>query len=127
MLTHLLADLTVNWQMLLDPINTDRRDGSTTGSSSHLGDNTAVISEVRNTRAYTLLRAQLRAAIEKAASVLSKKVFNDLERRLLQRSQCQGFETFLLTIILMNCVEKMCWLFQTWEDDQLSLKVGSRL
>jgi len=43
---------------------------------------------------------------------------NELERRLLRRSQDAWFETFLVSIILLNCVEKMCWLYQTWDDEQ---------
>jgi hypothetical protein len=43
---------------------------------------------------------------------------NDLERRLLQRQQANPFETFLVAVILLACVERMCWLFRTWEVQQ---------
>ena len=72
---------------------------------------------------YTLVRSQVRALTEKKASKLSKSILNELEKRLLQRPQCQGFETFLVALILLSCVERMCWLFQTWDNHDTSMKV----
>lgn len=42
---------------------------------------------------------------------------NDLERRLLQRQHSGWFETFLVAVILLNCVERMTWAFQRWESE----------
>lgn len=75
------------------------------------------IDEITNPESYSLLCSQLRAATEKRASQLSKSVMNDLERRLLQRQQSGWFETFLVALILLNCVERACWLFRSWDDD----------
>jgi len=36
---------------------------------------------------------------------------------LLQRSSSSTFETFLVALILLNCVEKSTWLFKYWEQD----------
>jgi hypothetical protein len=47
---------------------------------------------------------------------------NDLERRLLQRAQGGWFETFLASILLLNCVERSCWLFQTWYPQDFQAK-----
>lgn len=75
------------------------------------------IDEISNPESYSLLCSQLRAATEKRASQLSKSVMNDLERRLLQRQQSGWFETFLVALILLNCVERTCWLFRSWDDE----------
>ncbi|KAK8251828.1 hypothetical protein IWZ00DRAFT_252463 [Phyllosticta capitalensis] len=65
---------------------------------------------------YKLIDAQILGALEKRAAALSKYVMNDLERRLLQRQQANPFETFLVSMILLACVERMCWLFKRWEN-----------
>lgn len=66
---------------------------------------------------YGLLCLQLNAAAEKKASAICKSVLNDLERRLLQRSSTNSFETFLVAVIMLNCVEKSTWLFKSWEQE----------
>lgn len=66
---------------------------------------------------YQRLCMQLNAAAEKKAALICKSVLNDLERRLLLRSSTSAFETFLVAIILLNCVEKSIWLFKSWEQD----------
>lgn len=75
---------------------------------------------------YDLICSQLRAAAEKRGAQLSKSVMNDLERRLLRRWQDSWFETFLVAIILLNCVERMCWLYRTWDNGQWDSKVRSQ-
>lgn len=82
------------------------------------------IDEVTNPECYALLSGQLRAAAEKRAWQLSKSVMNDLERRLLQRQQSGWFETFLVALILLNCVERMCWLFRSWDNEAFSQRVS---
>jgi hypothetical protein len=64
---------------------------------------------------YNLITMQLMGATEKRAACLARVVMNDLERRLLQRQQANPFETFLVAVILLACVERMCWLFRSWE------------
>lgn len=83
------------------------------------------IDEITNAESYALLCSQLRAATEKRASQLSKTVMNDLERRLLQRQQSGWFETFLVAMILLNCVERTCWLFRSWEDEAFVQRVST--
>lgn len=79
---------------------------------------------------YRLLVQQLHAQTEKRCAHLAKSLMNDLERRLLQRGQTTSshFETFLTSIILLTCVEKMCCLFHTWDirtsQNQLNLNVA---
>jgi hypothetical protein len=69
---------------------------------------------------YQLLCMQLNAAIEKKAAVISRTVLMDLERRLLLRlDRRAGFKTFLTTLILLNCIEKSTWLYDSWNQDFL--------
>ena len=82
------------------------------------------IDEVSNPESYGLLCSQLRSATEKRAAQLSKTVMNDLERRLLQRQQSGWFETFLVALILLNCVERTCWLFRSWDNDNYAARVS---
>lgn len=74
---------------------------------------------------YLTLDTQLRAAAECKASHLSTRIFNEIERRLLQRSQCQGFETFLLALILLNCVESMCFMYEVFGSEEHASTVSS--
>lgn len=33
----------------------------------------------------------------------------ELEKRLERKERCQGFETFFIGVILLNCIERMSW------------------
>jgi hypothetical protein len=104
---HILVDHELSWAILeKTDINADPGQGQ-------------LIEEPQN---YQLLCMQLNAAVEKKAAIISKSVLNDLERRLLQRSSTSSFETFLVAIILLNCVEKSTWLFKSWEQDFLKAR-----
>lgn len=76
-----------------------------------------------NPQSYALLCAQLRSAAEKRGADLSKSVMSDLERRLIQKEKGGTFETFLVAILLLNCVERICWLFRAWEEQQYASRV----
>lgn len=78
------------------------------------------IDQVTDAESYALLCSQLRAAMEKRAMALSKTVLNDMERRLLQRQKSGWFETFLIAIVLLNCVERLCWLFRSWDNEEFA-------
>lgn len=54
-----------------------------------------------------LLHTQLYALLETRSIHLSKSIMNELERRLLQRQQVSRFATFLSSIILLSCIERM--------------------
>jgi hypothetical protein len=73
------------------------------------------ITAINHPASYRLIKMQLMGATEKRAACLARVVMNDLERRLLQRQQANPFETFLVAVILLACVERMCWLYRTWE------------
>ena len=86
-------------------------------ASEGYGDRPRVIDDETNRDTYKLLCSQLRAAAEKRAAQISKTLLNELERRLLQRAQSGCFETYLVAICLLNCVERSSWLFQSWDSD----------
>ncbi|KAH7383663.1 hypothetical protein BKA64DRAFT_164406 [Cadophora sp. MPI-SDFR-AT-0126] len=75
-----------------------------------------------NVPSYDLLVSQLNAAAEKKASTLCKEVLSVLERRLLARSASSKFDTFLIALIVLNCVEKSTWLFKSWEQDHFKAR-----
>jgi hypothetical protein len=64
-----------------------------------------------------LLDLQINAAAEKKSSQLCKDVLSNLEKRLLRRDPESFFETFLIALIILNCVEKSTWLFTYWQQD----------
>ncbi|KAI5281914.1 hypothetical protein KEM52_003823 [Ascosphaera acerosa] len=66
---------------------------------------------------YRLITQQLQAAAEKCAEKLSKGVLNKIEQRLLQKQKAGQFRTFLGALILINCVERMTWLFRLYQSD----------
>lgn len=65
-----------------------------------------------------LLQCQLLANLESRCVALSKSILNELERRLLQRQQVSRFGTFLSSVILLNCVERMTELFHSTEQNE---------
>ncbi|KAF2162340.1 hypothetical protein M409DRAFT_58437 [Zasmidium cellare ATCC 36951] len=64
-----------------------------------------------------LIFTQLLAAIECRCSNLAKSILNELERRLLQRSQVSGFATVISSAVLLNCIERMSGLYRTFDAD----------
>ncbi|MCJ1384280.1 hypothetical protein MMC17_007396 [Xylographa soralifera] len=69
----------------------------------------------RHTADHRHIRTQLRALTEQQAAKLSRSLLHDLERRLLQKSHSQSFGTFLVALVLLACVERMCWLYHAWD------------
>lgn len=118
--THILADSELRWKTYCNP-TLPPTSLHTLGQSTD--DGRMPIDEITNPESYALLTSQLRAATEKRAAQLGKAVMNDLERRLLQRQRSGWFETFLVAMILLNCVERSCWLFYSWEDENFVQRV----
>ncbi|CAL5871053.1 uncharacterized protein PFLUO_LOCUS5297 [Penicillium psychrofluorescens] len=115
--THILVDTELGWKTYCNPTLPPTSMHSLSQPSD---DGRLPIEEVGDPESYALLCSQLRAAMEKRAMQLSKSVMNDLERRLLQRQQTGWFETFLVAIILLNCVERTCWLFRSWDNENFA-------
>ncbi|KAL1853068.1 hypothetical protein Plec18170_005650 [Paecilomyces lecythidis] len=117
--THILVDTELHWRTFVNP-TLPPTSMHTLAPSSDEG--RMPVDEVNNPESYGLLCSQLRSAAEKRAAQLSKTVMNDLERRLLQRQQSGWFETFLVALILLNCVERTCWLFRSWDNDNYAAR-----
>ncbi|KAL4796371.1 hypothetical protein BDV19DRAFT_80532 [Aspergillus venezuelensis] len=115
--THILVDAELHWKTFSNPTLPP---ASLHSLAQPTDDGRIPIDEITNAESYALLCGQLRSATEKRAASLSKSVMNDLERRLLQRQQSGWFETFLVSFILLNCVERTCWLFSSWEDENFA-------
>ena len=105
-INHVLVDIEMKW--------------ITFGNSGPegAGRHRQAIDHQTHRNSYELLCLQLRAAAEKRASQIARTLLNELERRLLQRTQSGWFETFLAAICLLNCVERSSWLFSKWHWDQ---------
>lgn len=74
---------------------------------------------------YDMMHAQLQDAAERYCQKQAKVCLNDLERRLLQRQQVPSFLTFLVAVILLNCVERMTALYYSF-DPHAPSSAGSR-
>ncbi|KAF2401343.1 hypothetical protein EJ06DRAFT_388169 [Trichodelitschia bisporula] len=62
-----------------------------------------------------LVLVQLRRAAEKACEQLLKAIMPDIEKNLITRKDTNKFETFLVTVILLRCVEMLCCLYKGLE------------
>lgn len=120
--TKVLVDDEPRWKLTANVVVQE----SSPPADVPISDYNVQMDEATNSETYDLVCSQLRAAAEKRGAQLSKNVMNDLERRLLRRWQDSWFETFLVAIILLNCVERMCWLYRTWDNNQWHSKVRSQ-
>lgn len=62
--------------------------------------------------------SQLKAAAEQRAALISRNVMIELEKRLERKEKCQGFETFLVGVVLLNCVERVGWAMKRMSIDE---------
>jgi hypothetical protein len=123
-LTRALTSPTVDWHIFSNPSLAPTMAPSTTVTDLETINRTPITPD-NNRPSYDLIKMQLIGATEKRAACLARIVMNDLERRLLQRQQASPFETFLVAVILLACVERMCWLFRTWETDNSNTDLQS--
>lgn len=114
-LTRILTSRNLEWHLFSNPTLAPTLAPSTMGNSDLEDSRRTPITAMNHSSSYDLIKMQLMATTEKRAACLARIVMNDLERRLLQRQQANPFETFLVAVILLACVERMCWLFRTWE------------
>ncbi|KAJ5714016.1 uncharacterized protein N7483_011197 [Penicillium malachiteum] len=115
--TYVLVDNELGWKTYCNPTLPP---ASMHSLSQPNDEGRLPIEQVSDPDSYGLLCSQLRGAMEKRAMQLSKAVINDLERRLLQRQKTGWFETFLVAIVLLNCVERTCWLFRSWDNEDFA-------
>ena len=115
-MTHIIVDNEMHWQVWLH--STPNAYLTSTKLSESIR-----INEADYPHSYQLVSSQMRAAAEKLASMISKTVLNDLEKRLERRDKCRGFESFLVGIVLLSCVEKLSWYYKTFDDAKWSAEV----
>jgi hypothetical protein len=113
--TRILTSRNLNWHLFSNPSLPPILSAPTLSPSDMEDAARSPITALNHTSSYNLIKMQLMGATEKRAACLARVVMNDLERRLLQRQQANPFETFLVAVILLASVERMCWLFRTWE------------
>jgi hypothetical protein len=113
--TRILTSKTLGWHLFSNPSHAPTMAPPTLSETDMKDPIRTAITALNQPQSYNLIEMQLMGATEKRAACLARVVMNDLERRLLQRQQANPFETFLVAVILLACVERMCWLFRTWE------------
>ncbi|KAL8704374.1 MAG: hypothetical protein Q9201_002443 [Fulgogasparrea decipioides] len=99
-----------DWQLSPAPHDVSTADQ---GQESAPVGSSALASPIQTSQCIT---AQLQAAAEQRASFISRNVMIELEKRLERKEKCQGFETFLVGILLLNCVERMSWAMRSVSD-----------
>jgi hypothetical protein len=72
-----------------------------------------------NDRSWRLINAQLSATVEKKAALLTKSVLQAMEVRLQSPTARKSFELFLVGILILNCLEKTTWFFNSYEKPPL--------
>ncbi|KIW95366.1 uncharacterized protein Z519_03950 [Cladophialophora bantiana CBS 173.52] len=110
---NLVSDVIELW--VATSILIDHKLKASFATDTGLSDGRALISETTNEFFHHLLSLQLRAAVEKRASIVCRSVMNHFEQRVLSRRGSNNFETFLIAFVLLNCVERMCWLYRFWD------------
>jgi hypothetical protein len=113
--TRILTSRNLEWHLFSNPSLAPMATPPTMSQTDMEDPTRTTITALNHPSSYNLIKTQLMGATEKRAACLARVVMNDLERRLLQRQQANPFETFLVAVILLSCVERMCWLFRTWE------------
>lgn len=114
-LTRVLTSRNFEWYLFSNPSLAPTITPSTLAPADLEDAIRTPITPLDHESSYNLITMQLMGATEKRAACLARVVMNDLERRLLQRQQANPFETFLVAVILLACVERMCWLFRSWD------------
>ena len=93
---------------------TDTRLRASFTTDTGLEDGRVSVDEAKDGAVYRVLTLQLRAAIEKRAGIVCRSVLHHFEQRVLSRNKSNNFETFLVAFILLNCAERMYWLYRRW-------------
>ncbi|OQU96826.1 hypothetical protein CLAIMM_02853 [Cladophialophora immunda] len=84
-------------------------------TETELEDGQTLVNETTMGASYRVLTLQLRAVVEKRAGIVCRSIMNHFEQRVLSRHKSNNFETFLIAFVLLNCVERMCWLYRRWD------------
>jgi hypothetical protein len=76
----------------------------------------STINEQIDPHSYALVISQLHSGVERLAIDLSKHVMHKFEQRIKRPVSTGQFETFLIAVLLINCVERHSWIFHNWTD-----------
>jgi hypothetical protein len=120
--TCILVDPLLTWKIFYNPTLPPTTLHPLSAISS---DSRIPIGNLNDFESFHLICSQLRGAVEKRAAKIGKTLMNKVEERMLKRGSAGHFGTFLATLILLNCAERMSWLFHTWDSNHNSHKVGS--
>ncbi|KAI5288602.1 hypothetical protein KEM54_005091 [Ascosphaera aggregata] len=112
--TRIITDPNFRWKLYINPTLPSSSLQSFTPISNESG---IPITETSDPQSNLLITTQLRAGAEKCAEKLSKSVLNKIEQRLLQKQRAGQFRTFLGALVLINCAERMTWLYQAYQND----------
>ncbi|EZF32588.1 hypothetical protein H109_02814 [Trichophyton interdigitale MR816] len=110
--TAILVDPFLKWTVYMNPTLPPLANRPLTSTTN---DSRIPIHSMNQLESYSLICTQLRSAVEKRAARVCRVLLGKFEQRLLQKQRVGSFRTFLATIILLNCVERMEWLFRSWE------------
>ncbi|KAL8929935.1 MAG: hypothetical protein Q9208_001079 [Pyrenodesmia sp. 3 TL-2023] len=107
-LTQVMVSAPKDWQLVPNP-----SDAESTDHQPPKGTGPAGLPESEARCSLQMITAQLQAAAHQKASMISRNVMIELERRLERKERCRGFETFLVGILLLSAVDRMCWALKT--------------
>ncbi|EEQ30978.1 conserved hypothetical protein [Microsporum canis CBS 113480] len=110
--TAILVDPFLKWTVYINPTLPPLANRPLTSTSN---ESRIPINSMNQLESYSLICTQLRSAVEKRAARVCRILLSKFEQRLLQKQRIGSFRTFLATIILLNCGERMEWLFRSWE------------
>lgn len=99
--TNILCHGQTHWDLY-------RAEGSVLGDARHRLE--------QDSLSYKAIESQLDAAVAVRAFKVAADVAADFERRVIGRSTTSWLETYLAAIILLSCLEKMVWLFSTYDE-----------
>ncbi len=113
MLTTMLAERTTCWKI-------SAFQNLPQGSSAYCHGQAAVglpIDVHTDQQSHTLICSQLQDGLERLASKLITHAMNKFEKCMFRPASLNQFQTFLVAILLINCVERHSWIFHTWTDE----------
>ncbi|KIW18789.1 hypothetical protein PV08_03078 [Exophiala spinifera] len=73
------------------------------------------VSESQNGSTYAAMVNQFHAVLENRTSLLCKPTMRRFEECCGHPKKPKTFQVFLTAFIMLNCAERMCWLFRRWE------------
>ncbi|KAL8761215.1 MAG: hypothetical protein Q9184_002647 [Pyrenodesmia sp. 2 TL-2023] len=103
-LTQVMVSTPEDWRLVPNASDTESIEHQPPNSTGPSG-----LLETETRCSLQIITAQLQAAAHQKASTISRNIMIDLERRLERKQRCQGFETFLVGILFLNCIERVCW------------------